>query len=180
MSLRRIVLMFVVIFSIIAANLSAFAQTSKKIIAGIVRDKIGAVVSGAKVTLISQETSKTRSAVADEHGAYRIDALNTGQYTGRRFCDYQYAGRQCDAFCRDNIRSGARGWRSIAGRYKGNEFEYDQYREPEVVEHCEYGRAFEGSDLYIQPHSNTTDRTRRSDHGPKLWNKWHWRQLRAN
>jgi outer membrane receptor protein involved in Fe transport len=68
------------IFSIIAATLSAVAQTSKGIIAGIVRDKTGAVVSGATVTLTSQETSETRSAVADERGAFRIDALNAGHY----------------------------------------------------------------------------------------------------
>jgi hypothetical protein len=35
-----------------------------------VRDKTGAVIPGAKVTLASQDTSETRGAVADERGAY--------------------------------------------------------------------------------------------------------------
>jgi hypothetical protein len=61
--------------------ISAIAQTSKGIIAGIVRDKTGAVVSGAKITVTSQETSETRTSVADERGAYRIDAVNSGHYT---------------------------------------------------------------------------------------------------
>jgi hypothetical protein len=62
-------------------HLPAIAQTSKGILAGIVRDKTGAVIPRAKVTLASQDTSETRAAVADERGAYRIDAVNPGRYT---------------------------------------------------------------------------------------------------
>jgi hypothetical protein len=81
MSLRRA---FVIIFGlslVVATILPAIAQTSKGIIAGIVRDKTGAVVPGAIVTVTSQETSETRGAVADERGSFRIDAVNAGHYT---------------------------------------------------------------------------------------------------
>src|SRR5213076_85438 len=66
---------------VVASILPAIAQTSKGILAGIVRDKTGAVIPGTKVTLTSQATSETRGAVADERGAYRIDAVNSGRYT---------------------------------------------------------------------------------------------------
>jgi outer membrane receptor protein involved in Fe transport len=81
MKSSRIFVIAIALFLVISSGLPAFAQTSKGIIAGIVRDKTGAVVSGAKVTVTSQETSETRSAVADERGAYRIDAVNSGHYT---------------------------------------------------------------------------------------------------
>src|SRR5277367_4109138 len=81
MGSKRIFVVAAAFFLVIATILPVSAQTSKGTIAGIVRDKTGAVVSGAKVTVTSQETSETRSAVADERGAYRIDALNSGHYT---------------------------------------------------------------------------------------------------
>ena len=81
MNLKRIFVAVVAIFLAFASTLPAMAQTSKGIIAGIVRDKTGAVIPGAKVTVTSQETSETRGAVADERGAFRIDAVNSGHYT---------------------------------------------------------------------------------------------------
>jgi hypothetical protein len=81
MSFRRIVVTTIALLLVIAPFFSAMAQTSKGIIAGVVRDTTGAVVSGAKITVTSQETSETRSAVADERGAYRMDAINSGHYT---------------------------------------------------------------------------------------------------
>jgi hypothetical protein len=81
MNLKRILLTAVALSLVIASVLPAIAQTSKGILAGIVRDKTGAVIPGAKVTLTSQDTSETRGAVADERGAYRIDAVNSGHYT---------------------------------------------------------------------------------------------------
>ncbi len=77
----RTLLVAVTFFMCFVFVLSTVAQTSKGIIAGIVRDKTGAVVSGAKVTVTSQETSETRAAASDERGAYRIDAINSGHYT---------------------------------------------------------------------------------------------------
>ena len=76
MNLKRILLTAVALSLVIASVLPAIAQTSKGILAGIVRDKTGAVIPGAKVTLTSQDTSETRGAVADERGAYRIDAVS--------------------------------------------------------------------------------------------------------
>ena len=81
MNFKRILLSAALLFLIIAITVPAIAQTSKGIVAGIVRDKTGAVVSGAKITLTSQETSESRAAVADERGAYRVDAVNSGHYT---------------------------------------------------------------------------------------------------
>lgn len=81
MNLKRTFVTAVALFLVIATSLPANSQTSKGIIAGIVRDKTGTVIPGAKVTVTSQETSEARSAVADERGAYRIDAMNSGHYT---------------------------------------------------------------------------------------------------
>ena len=81
MNLKRISAIIVVLFLVAAALPLAMAQTSKGILAGIVRDKTGAVIPGAKVTLTSQDTSESRAVVADERGAYRIDAVNSGHYT---------------------------------------------------------------------------------------------------
>ena len=81
MNFKRILLSAALLFLIIAITLPVVAQTSKGIVAGIVRDKTGAVVSGAKITLTSQETSESRAAAADERGAYRVDAVNSGHYT---------------------------------------------------------------------------------------------------
>ena len=80
MNLKRIFLTALALSLIVASILPATAQTSKGILAGIVRDKTGAVIPGAKVTLTSQDTSEARGAVADERGAYRIDAVNSGHY----------------------------------------------------------------------------------------------------
>jgi hypothetical protein len=81
MNLKRICVTAFALSLVVATLLPAVAQTSKGIIAGIVRDKTGAVISGAKITVTSQETSETRGAIADERGAYRIDAVNSGHYT---------------------------------------------------------------------------------------------------
>ena len=81
MNSRRIFVAAITFLLAIATIRPAIAQTSKGIIAGIVRDKTGAVISGASVTVTSQETSETRSVVADERGAFRIDAVNPGHYT---------------------------------------------------------------------------------------------------
>src|SRR5258707_6345422 len=81
MNLKRILFTALALSLVVAFILPAIAQPSKGILAGIVRDKTGAAIAGAKVTLTSQDTSETRAAVADERGAYRIDAVNSGHYT---------------------------------------------------------------------------------------------------
>ena len=58
MSLRRIVVTTIALLLVIAPFFSAMAQTSKGIIAGIVRDTTGAVVSGAKITVTSRRPAR--------------------------------------------------------------------------------------------------------------------------
>src|SRR5438309_11156063 len=81
MKLKQFVLSALTLSLVLVSILPAVAQTSKVILAGIVRDKTGAVIPGAKITVTSQDTSETRNAVADDRGAYRIDAINPGHYT---------------------------------------------------------------------------------------------------
>ena len=81
MKLKRFVLSAFGLSLVLASILPAVAQSSKGILAGSVRDKTGAVIPGAKITVTSQDTSETRDAVADDRGAYRIDAINPGHYT---------------------------------------------------------------------------------------------------
>lgn len=57
------------------------AQTSKGILAGVVRDATGAVVPGATVTAVNQESGETRTTKSLNDGAYRIEAVNAGRYT---------------------------------------------------------------------------------------------------
>src|SRR5215469_6790630 len=56
------------------------AQTSKGILVGVVRDPTGAVLPGAEVTIVNQDTSETRKTTTDSAGAYRVDAINPGTY----------------------------------------------------------------------------------------------------
>src|SRR5580698_2972902 len=59
------------------------AQTSKGIIAGVVRDKTGAVIADASVVVTSQSTGESRTVNTDVQGVFRIDAVNPGSYTVR-------------------------------------------------------------------------------------------------
>jgi hypothetical protein len=61
-------------------SLQPIAQTSKGIVTGTVRDRSGAVIPAAKVTVASEETGETRSAVSDDRGAFRVEAINSGHY----------------------------------------------------------------------------------------------------
>ena len=55
MSLKRFAVTAFAISLVVSSTLPAIAQTSKGILAGIVRDKTGAVIPRAKVTLASQD-----------------------------------------------------------------------------------------------------------------------------
>jgi hypothetical protein len=59
---------------------AAFAQTSKGILAGTVRDATGAAVAGAKVTATSEDTGEARTTASSNLGAYRVDGINPGLY----------------------------------------------------------------------------------------------------
>jgi len=56
------------------------AQTSKGILAGVVRDSSGAGIPGATVTVTSQDTGETRTVKSESTGAYRVDAISPGNY----------------------------------------------------------------------------------------------------
>jgi outer membrane receptor protein involved in Fe transport len=57
-----------------------FAQTSKGILAGVVRDSSGAVVANATVSATNQDTGENRQTNTTSEGAYRFDALTPGRY----------------------------------------------------------------------------------------------------
>jgi outer membrane receptor protein involved in Fe transport len=80
--LRQVLLALFSVFAALAATVSPLtAQTSKGIVAGVVRDKTGAVVPAAQVTATGQQTGETRTAPSGGKGAYRIEAINPGLYT---------------------------------------------------------------------------------------------------
>ena len=65
---------FVILAAILAIALAvtpAAAQTVRGSISGVVKDTSGAVISGAKVTLVSEDTGATRNATSRSirHGA---------------------------------------------------------------------------------------------------------------
>jgi hypothetical protein len=59
---------------------SAFAQTSRGTITGVVTDATLAGVPNATVNLIDQERNTTRSTQSNESGLYRFDAVDPGNY----------------------------------------------------------------------------------------------------
>jgi len=59
------------------------AQTSKGILVGTVRDPVGAVLTGASLTVISDETGETRHVTTDAQGDFRIEAISPGLYSVR-------------------------------------------------------------------------------------------------
>ncbi len=61
-------------------GVSAYAQF-KASIQGTIQDAKGGVISGAKVTVINQDTGATRETVASAEGFYRVSELPPGRYT---------------------------------------------------------------------------------------------------
>src|SRR5215831_19734012 len=68
------------LFIVIAWQSSAQAQVNTGTISGTVKDRSGAVLPGASVTVTSIETGIARSAVTGERGEYRVPALAIGNY----------------------------------------------------------------------------------------------------
>src|SRR5688572_11732365 len=58
-----------------------YAQSTTGRISGTVTDASGAVLPGATVSVTQEGTGLTRSAIADEKGAYVFVSLPTGAYT---------------------------------------------------------------------------------------------------
>src|SRR5215467_9481910 len=74
--------------SLLALSLALFSsyawpQTQLATVFGTVTDASGAVISGARVTLLNQSTGLKRDASTDLLGQYRIAGLPTGNYSAR-------------------------------------------------------------------------------------------------
>ena len=72
---------WVVLLCLVFAGAAARAQVLYGTLTGTIADKSGAVVPKAAVTLTNQGTGDSRSATADDSGAYRFVNLLPGQYT---------------------------------------------------------------------------------------------------
>ncbi len=59
----------------------AYGQTSQGILAGVARDKSGAVLPNAVVTITNEATGEVRNGKTKNDGAYRIEAVPPGRYT---------------------------------------------------------------------------------------------------
>ena len=58
----------------------AFAQGPTGEIGGLVTDSTGAVVAGAKITLVHPATNTQRAATSNSAGLYNLPALPPGSY----------------------------------------------------------------------------------------------------
>lgn len=66
---------------ILAATLCAWGQGTTSRITGVVTDKSGAVVSGAKVTAINEGTNASYTTTSSATGVYVFDSVQIGTYT---------------------------------------------------------------------------------------------------
>ncbi|MGH9724705.1 MAG: carboxypeptidase-like regulatory domain-containing protein, partial [Candidatus Acidiferrales bacterium] len=62
------------------AAIAAFGQAGRGSISGTVTDQSGAVISGAKVTLLNEATGVTQKTVTSAAGLYAFISLNPGSY----------------------------------------------------------------------------------------------------
>jgi hypothetical protein len=69
------------LLSIFLVSLTAFAQIKSGAITGIVTDSTGAVIPGALVTVLNQETNVPMTALTDESGSFTVPYLAPGIYT---------------------------------------------------------------------------------------------------
>ena len=80
-SMLRFRLVLTLLLTIVLAITGlAVAQTSKGILAGVVRDPTGAAIGNATVTVTSQDTGETRTLTTSALGAYRVEGINPGVY----------------------------------------------------------------------------------------------------
>src|SRR2546422_4757018 len=68
---------------LLLVTVAAAAQQNTGTILGLVKDSSGAVVPGASITILNEETSLTRTVTTGENGAFRAPALPVGRYTVR-------------------------------------------------------------------------------------------------
>src|SRR5581483_8049912 len=69
------------VFIALSTVLSLSAQTSSTAVVGTVLDPSGAVISGAKVTLLQTETDINRNEVTSDTGDYNFPLVNPGLYS---------------------------------------------------------------------------------------------------
>ncbi|MEO8073999.1 MAG: carboxypeptidase-like regulatory domain-containing protein, partial [Acidobacteriota bacterium] len=61
--------------------ISAQSQLTTGAISGTVQDTNGAIVTGATVTVINEETNQTRNLVTNDNGVFVAPTLSLGNYT---------------------------------------------------------------------------------------------------
>ena len=80
---------------------TTYAQTSRGTVTGAVLDATTAIVRGARITLINEETGVQRSTITNEAGLFRFDAVDPGVYdimvSHPGFRDYSRAGVSVEA-----------------------------------------------------------------------------------
>lgn len=69
------------LFCILSTATLLFAQTATTSLRGVVKDPSGALVPGAKVTLLNKATGATLSAVSNESGSYVFAQIPPARYT---------------------------------------------------------------------------------------------------
>ena len=69
--------------TLLLVTVAAAAQQNTGTILGVVKDSSGAVVPGAGITILNEETSLTRTVTTGENGTFRAPALPVGHYTVR-------------------------------------------------------------------------------------------------
>src|SRR5436309_13832589 len=69
--------------TLLLGTVAAAAQQNTGTILGVVKDSSCAVVPGASITILNEETSLTRTMTTGEYGTFRAPALPVGRYTLR-------------------------------------------------------------------------------------------------
>jgi hypothetical protein len=77
--LKRISLLIGI--ALLALSVTAFAQTSRGTVTGVVSDSSGAVLANAEVLLTSSSTGVTQTTTTNSAGIYRFEAVLAGDYT---------------------------------------------------------------------------------------------------
>src|SRR5256886_1229019 len=78
---RTAVFALISIAVLVMMSVAVSAQvTATASLSGTIKDKTGAVVSGATVTATNKGTGLTRTATTDDDGNYKIDLLPPGKY----------------------------------------------------------------------------------------------------
>ena len=78
--MKRIPFVILAVCLLLASPISIHAQFETASVLGYVRDGSGAVVSGASVSLVNQETKTQVTVQTDAQGAYQFTDVKIGQY----------------------------------------------------------------------------------------------------